>query len=202
MNKFKGIIDGVIRHKGYKNFVLLEYTKSDEHLILNISYRQRIGNIRSSEFLDTLFLDLKDFLLEHGIKQKSFLTSIKEYSQSDIYGRLSQDMAHPKESDKLSNLSNPVKGGRVSDQSQGTDVTFMDGRDTFCVICGHDNSVISVIDDERINCLCCRSDCKKIYGGEIMANLYLGGKEFELIYRCKKCNIQLSTHEDCVSHKC
>jgi hypothetical protein len=34
----------------------------------------------------------------------------------------------------------------------------MDGRDTFCVLCGHDNSVIFVIDDERINCLCCRSN--------------------------------------------
>lgn len=35
-----------------------------------------------------------------------------------------------------------------------------------------------------------------------MANLYLGNKKFEIIYRCKDCNMLMMNHKDCTTHIC
>ena len=56
MNKFIGVIEGKVKHKMKYNHVLMEYSKSDEQIILKITYRQRVGingRYRSDELFNT-----------------------------------------------------------------------------------------------------------------------------------------------------
>jgi hypothetical protein len=103
---------------------LLKMCKADKYIIADNIKWVRVDDIK--EGLTMIIEYIKEYCIkfhkidetEHCDCDKYILTILRHYnelSQSDIHGRLSQDMAHPKESDKLSNLSNPVKGGRVSD---------------------------------------------------------------------------------------